>query len=195
MSLILASGSPRRRELMEMLGIEELKIIPAAGEERLPRGAGPRETVEALARAKCAEVFPACDPGDICLAADTIVWFDGKIFGKPHSAEEAGEMLSALSGKTHEVYTGVAIMRGDMAFVGAEMTRVHFREIAPAEIAAYIATGEPMDKAGAYGAQGRGAVFVRGIEGDFFNVMGLPLCLVDSMLKKAGYTLLGGMRE
>lgn len=195
MSLILASGSPRRRELMEMLGIEDIKIIPAVGEETPPMGAGPRETVEALARAKCAEVFPACAPGDICLAADTIVWLDGRIFGKPHSAEEAGAMLSALSGRAHEVYTGVAIMRGDKVFVDAEMTRVHFRALAPEEIAAYIATGEPMDKAGAYGAQGRGAIFVRGIEGDFFNVMGLPLCLMDSMLKKAGYALLGGMRE
>ncbi len=190
MAVILASGSPRRKELMEMLEVKDLKIIPARGEEHPPVGAGPEETVRALARAKCAEVGALAAPGDIVVAADTIVWFNGRIYGKPHSEREAFEMLTALSGAAHEVYTGVAVFaRGEM-HVEAERTRVHFREIAPEEIRAYIATGEPMDKAGAYGAQGRGAVLVRGIEGDFFNVMGLPLCRLDTMLKKAGMELL-----
>ncbi len=190
MAVILASGSPRRRELMEMLEVKDLKIIPAKGEEHPPEGAGPEETVRALARAKCAEVGALAAPGDIVVAADTIVWFDGRIYGKPYSEREAFEMLSSLSGAAHEVYTGVAVLAGGEMHVEAERTRVHFRTIAPEEIRAYIATGEPMDKAGAYGAQGRGAVLVRGIEGDFFNVMGLPLCRLDAMLKRAGMELL-----
>ena len=190
MAVILASGSPRRRELMEMLKVRDLKIIPAKGEECPPEGAGPEETVKALARAKCAEVGAIAAAGDTVVAADTIVWFDGKIYGKPHSEQEAFEMLTALSGATHEVYTGVAVLAGGEMHVEAERTLVHFRAIAPEEIRAYIATGEPMDKAGAYGAQGRGAVFVRGIDGDFFNVMGLPLCRLDAMLKRTGMELL-----
>lgn len=191
MRIILASASPRRRELTEMLGLE-IKIIPAVGEERAPVGAPPAEVVCALARAKCEEVAPNCAPGEVCVAADTIVWLDGKILGKPHSAAEARDMLAALSGRAHEVYTGVAVCRDGVLLAEAERTTVHFRDIAEEEIAAYIATGEPMDKAGAYGAQGKGAVFVKGIEGDFFNVMGLPLCLLDRMLKAVGAgTILG----
>ncbi len=190
MAVILASGSPRRRELMEMLKVSDLKIIPAKGEECPPEGAGPEETVKALARAKCAEVGALAAAEDTVVAADTIVWFDGKIYGKPHSEQEAFEMLTALSGATHEVYTGVAVLAGGEMHIEAERTLVHFRRIPPEEIRAYIATGEPMDKAGAYGAQGRGAVFVRGIDGDFFNVMGLPLCRLDAMLKRTGMELL-----
>lgn len=175
---------------MEMLEVKDLKIIPAKGEERPPEGAGPEETVTALARAKCAEVAALAEAEDAVVAADTIVWFDGRIYGKPHSEKEAFEMLSALSGATHEVYTGVAVMARGGMYVEAERTLVHFRRITPEEIRAYIATGEPMDKAGAYGAQGRGAVFVRGIDGDFFNVMGLPLCRLDAMLKRSGMELL-----
>ena len=190
MAVILASGSPRRRELMEMLKVSDLKIIPAKGEECPPEGAGPEETVKALARAKCAEVGALAAAEDTVVAADTIVWFDGKIYGKPHSEQEAFEMLTALSGATHEVYTGVAVLAGGEMHIEAERTLVHFRRIPAEEIRAYIATGEPMDKAGAYGAQGRGAVFVRGIDGDFFNVMGLPLCRLDAMLKRTGMELL-----
>lgn len=190
MSVILASGSPRRKELMEMLGVEDLKIIPAKGEECPPKGAGPEETVKALSLAKCREVAALSAPGDIVVAADTIVWIDGHILGKPHSEAEAEAMLEELSANTHEVYTGVAVYANGKAQSEAEVTKVHFRSIAPQEISAYVKTGEPMDKAGAYGAQGKGAVFVRGIEGDFFNVMGLPLCLLDSMLKNAGLNLI-----
>lgn len=180
--IILASGSPRRRELMEMLGYD-IKVMPTKGEEHAPDGAGAADTVKALAKAKCEEVAALCDKGDLVIAADTIVWFNNKVYGKPHSEAEAREMLTALSGNTHEVYTGVAVCKNGEMRVEAEKTSVHFREMTQDEISAYIATGEPMDKAGAYGVQGRGAVFVKGIEGDFFNVMGLPLCLLDSMLK------------
>ena len=113
-----------------------------------------------------------------------------RVFGKPKTREEAAEMLRALSGETHQVFTGVTVIRGESVLSGAEMSYVHFRRLSEREIWAYIATGEPMDKAGAYGAQGLAALFVRGIDGDFFNVMGLPLCRLGEMLKLQGVELL-----
>lgn len=190
MSIVLASGSPRRKELLEMLDVKELRIIPAKGEEIPPEGAAPDELVMALASAKGREVAQRCEAGDVIIAADTIVWFDGKVFGKPHSREEAIGMLSALSGRAHEVYTGVSVIRDGRELKRCDTSRVFFREIAAAEMERYVDTGEPMDKAGAYGAQGRGAVFVRRIEGDFFNVMGLPLCMLCEMLKELGVEIL-----
>ena len=190
MSVILASGSPRRKELMEMLGVKDLKIIPAKGEECPPQGAGPEETVKALSLAKCREVAALAAPGDIVVAADTIVWIDGRILGKPHSEAEAEAMLVELADNTHEVYTGVCVIKDGQEMLEYETSRVRFRELSEREIAAYIATGEPMDKAGAYGAQGKAALFVEGIEGDFFNVMGLPLCRLGKMLNRQGVGLL-----
>ena len=190
MNFILASGSPRRKELMEMLGVKNLKIIPAKGEELVSDCAGPEEHAMALAAAKAEEVATQAEPGDVTVAADTLVWFEGRPFGKPHSREEAMAMLRTLSGRTHCVYTGVAVLRNGYERLGCECTAVHFREIPEEEIARYVDSGEPMDKAGAYGAQGLGALFVRGIEGDFFNVMGLPLCRLDAMLKELGVVLL-----
>ena len=190
MSIILASASPRRRELMQMLGVGDLKIIPAVGEETAAPGLAPDELVKALAAHKAKEVAPKCAPGDIVIAADTIVWHLGRVYGKPHSEAEAAAMLRALSGDTHEVYTGVAVLRGETMLLEAERSAVRFRPLSDAEIAAYIRTGEPMDKAGAYGAQGRAALFVEGIDGDFFNVMGLPLCRLGRMLNKLGVELL-----
>ena len=156
MSIVLASGSPRRKELLEMLGIEDMKIIPAKGEEIPPEGAGPAELVAALATAKGREVAA----------------------------------LRSLSGRAHEVYTGVIVIKNGREVSGAERSVVHFRELSEDEIQRYIDTGEPMDKAGAYGAQGKAALFVRGIDGDFFNVMGLPLCRLGAMLKEQGVVLL-----
>ena len=190
MSIILASASPRRKELMEMLGVQELRIIPAKGEERAPDGLAPDALVRFLSRQKAEEVAAAAGDGDTVIAADTVVWVDGCLFGKPHSVEEAAEMLRTLSGRAHEVFTGVTVIRGGVCVSEAERSVVHFRSLSEEEIAAYIATGEPMDKAGAYGAQGKAALFVRGIEGDFFNVMGLPLCRLGEMLKKQGVGLL-----
>ena len=190
MSIILASGSPRRKELLEMLGVKDLKIIPAKGEECPPENVGPAEVVKALAMQKAGEVAAAASKDDIIIAADTIVWFNGRVYGKPHSAEEAVTMLTELSGHTHQVYTGVAVWCGDTVINECEISDVHFRDIAPREIASYVATGEPLDKAGSYGAQGKGALFVKGIDGDFFNVMGLPLCRLDAMLKKVGFNLI-----
>ena len=189
MGMILASGSPRRRELLEMLGLD-FEVCPARGGEHPPEHAGPEETVLALARAKAAEVAEHSGAENVIIAADTIVWLDGAVLGKPHGEAEAADMLRRLSGREHEVWTGLCIMRGGKELAGAERTYVKFRELAQDEISAYIATGEPMDKAGAYGAQGRASVFVEGIRGDFFNVMGLPLCRLGKMLGKLGVKLL-----
>ena len=190
MSVVLASGSPRRKELLEMLGFKDLVILPAKGEEKPPAGAGPEETVLSLAAAKAGEVSRLCREEDLIIAADTVVWIDGRILGKPHSEEEAGRMLRRLSGASHQVYTGVCVQKGGETLLECEVSTVRFRPLTEEEIAAYVRSGEPMDKAGAYGAQGLGALFVQGIEGDFFNVMGLPLCRLGLMLKKQGVEIL-----
>ena len=190
MSIVLASASPRRRELIELLGFEDMKIIPACGEEKAPAGLSPEKLVRALSEAKAAEIAQQCTADDVIVAADTIVWYDKRVFGKPHSQEEAENMLKSLSGNTHSVYTGVTVRKGERVLSRSECTQVSFRQMEQREIIAYIATGEPMDKAGAYGVQGLGSVFVRRIEGDFFNVMGLPLCTLSEMLKTIGVVVL-----
>ena len=190
MTVVLASGSPRRKQLMEMLGFENMEIIPAKGEELADPSLAPGELVEKLAAAKAEEVAEGRAAEDIIIAADTIVWSEGKVLGKPCSEETAVEMLSSLSGKTHQVYTGLCIIKDGIAHSGHEVSKVSFRELSSAEIEAYVKTGEPMDKAGAYGAQGKGALFVKGIEGDFFNVMGLPVCRLGEMLKEQGVRIL-----
>ena len=189
-NIVLASGSPRRSELMHMLGFSDVIIHPADGAERPPKGATPGETVKALSRAKAEEVAALFDDDTLIIAADTIVWLDGEILGKPHFEDEAFSMLKRLSGRAHEVYTGVTVLDGEGEICEAERSVVHFRQLADEEIRRYIATGEPMDKAGAYGAQGKGALFVRAIEGDFFNVMGLPLCRLGQMLAEKGVPIL-----
>ena len=190
MSIILASGSPRRKELLQMLGVADMIICPAVGEEKCDEDLSPEETVCALSKAKAQEVSAKFGADDVIVAADTVVCCDGVIFGKPHSEKEAEEMLVSLSGRTHEVYTGITVIKGEKLISGAECTKVRFRALDEAEIAAYIADGEPMDKAGAYGIQGRASLFAEGIEGDFFNVMGLPLCRLGQMLKTIGVRLL-----
>ena len=173
-----------------MLGVTDMKIVPARGEEIAPEGAGPAELVMALASRKGHEVAEQCAAGDVIIAADTIVWRRGRVYGKPHSRQQALDMLHALSGDRHQVFTGVSVIRDGVEELAYEMSYVHFRELSDQEIEAYTDTGEPMDKAGAYGAQGKAALFVKGIEGDFFNVMGLPLCTLGEMLKKQGVRLL-----
>ena len=190
MNMILASGSPRRKELLEMLGVKNMKIIPAKGEEKAPEGLEPGELVKCLASAKGREVVALCPPEDVVIAADTIVWHEGRVYGKPHSRQQAVEMLRSLYGRTHQVYTGVSVIHEGRELLEYEMSRVSFRSLSEEEIQRYVDTGEPMDKAGAYGAQGKAALFVRGIEGDFFNVMGLPLCRLGEMLKEQGVGLL-----
>ena len=191
MKLILASASPRRRELLEMLHVENLEIRPAKGEEKPHPELTPDALVTELASCKAAEVAAAwARPEDIVVGADTVVVLDGRVLGKPKSEADAAAMLRALSGRTHTVYTGVAVERGGGRRLHAERTDVRFRALTDAEIAAYIATGEPMDKAGAYGAQGYASLFVEHLDGDFFNVMGLPLCALGKLLKELDVSLL-----
>ena len=183
--VVLASASPRRRELLTMLGFRDFIVAPADTDEALPPLA-PADAVRHIALSK-ARVVAARRPGnDLVIAADTLVYLDGEALGKPGDAGEAKAMLSRLSGCRHEVHTGVAIVKGGAEAAFSEKTDVFFRQMTSAEIDAYIGTGEPMDKAGAYGAQGRGAVFIERIEGDFFTVMGLPLCRLVTELRAFG---------
>ena len=188
MSLILASASPRRRELLERFGVP-FAVDPATGPEEVPPGAGPEETVLALSAAK-ARPAAARRPGALVLGADTVVVLDGAILGKPADEAEAFRMLSALSGREHRVLTGVTLVRDGTVLSGVEETLVRFRPLTEREIRAYIGSGEPMDKAGAYGVQGLASVFVERIEGDYFNVVGLPLCRLSKMLESLGVSLL-----
>ena len=189
MKVILASASPRRRELLSALGLE-FEVRPALGEEHPESGLSGGETAKQLSRAKCLEVAAAAGEDDVVIAADTVVCLDDEILGKPANAADAERMLRALSGRDHRVFTGVTVARGDRVLSDYEETAVHFRALSEREIAAYIETSEPMDKAGAYGIQGRASLFVRGIEGDYFNVVGLPLCKLGQMLKELGVDLL-----
>lgn len=180
--MILASQSPRRRELLAFIE-PDFRVIPATGEENISEGATPKQTVLALSRQK-AEEIAALHKGEVIIAADTVVAIDGKILGKPHSVAEAFEMLSTLSGRVHSVFTGVCVIfpdGGSESF--AEETKVEFYPLTDAEIADYIATGDPMDKAGAYGIQEKGAANVKGIVGDFYNVMGLPVGRLARVLR------------
>ena len=188
--IILASASPRRRELLKMLGIENLRIIPALGEEKVEDGLSPEETVRRLALEKAREVYCGCGESNIVIGADTIVYMDGMILGKPEDEAQAAAMLRRLQGRTHSVFTGVALIGRGAELVEVQETAVTFREISESEILAYVKTGEPMDKAGAYGAQGIGSIFIDRIDGDFYNVVGLPLCTLGKMLGKIGVELI-----
>ena len=179
MEIVLCSGSPRRAQLLEMLGLS-FKVKPSNAEEIVPDTDSPEEIVMALAKAKSGT------EGDVIISADTIVWYEGRMFGKPADEDEAFEMLKTLSGKTHEVYTGICVN----GKCGYERTFVKFRDLEDDEIRAYIKSGEPMDKAGAYGAQGKGALLIEKIDGDFFNVMGLPISRLSLMLKEVGVNIL-----
>ncbi len=172
--MILASQSPRRRELLSLI-TEDFRIIPAKGEENLPEGIAPREAVLLLSRQKAEEIYTEYK-NETILAADTVVAIDGKILGKPDSEQQAAEMLRMLSGRVHSVYTGVSVISptGELSSF-AEETKVEFWELSPRQIQQYVASGEPMDKAGAYGIQGSGALLVKSIQGCYYNVMGLPV--------------------
>jgi len=186
MDIILASASPRRRELLERMGIDEFEIVVSDADESLEEGLPPSAQVEALSQRKAAAVAAEAEPGSLVIAADTVVALEGTILGKPADEEDAFRMLSALSGVRHQVYTGVTVMRDDVVLTRHEVTSVEFRSLEPEEVELYIATGECMDKAGAYGIQGYGALLVEGINGDYYNVMGLPVALLSQMLKEFG---------
>jgi septum formation protein len=171
--LILASSSPRRRELLGLLGLSP-EVVPADIDESWIPGEAPIPHAERLARAK-AGVIAARRPDVAVIAADTIVVIDGEILGKPADAADAAAMLRRLSGREHVVHTAIAVAYRNDTASAVESTRVWFRSLSDDAIAAYVATGEPMDKAGAYGIQGYGAVIVERIDGDYFTVMGLGL--------------------
>lgn len=181
--LVLASASPRRRELLAQAGFT-FEVRPAHVNEDSCAEEDPIAYVVRLARDKACGVFGQLeDPDAIVLGADTTVTLDGHILAKPEDASDAARMLRMLSGRTHRVITGVAIATSSGAEVAAEVTGVQFLTLADEEIAAYIATGEPLDKAGAYGIQGYAAKWIPRIEGCYFNVVGLPIALVSTMLE------------
>ncbi|MBA3673241.1 MAG: septum formation inhibitor Maf [Gemmatimonadaceae bacterium] len=171
--VILASQSPRRRELLTLIGIRH-EVQPADIDESYLPGETPRSHVERLAREKAATVS-ALAPDALVIGSDTIVLVDGNVLGKPRDRVHAAEMLTRLAGRSHVVLTAVAVRRGGDERAGVEEVDVEFHPLSPGEIEAYIDTGEPMDKAGAYGIQGYGATIVRRVDGDYFAVMGLPL--------------------
>ena len=189
MGIILASGSPRRQELLKQLGIKDFKIIADTAEELLTAGISPEEQVKKLSLQKARNVSSICNNDDIIIAADTLVYLDNEPLGKPASQTDAIEMLKRLSGRKHSVFTGVTLLRDGKFISEAEKTDVYFRDLTENEIIAYAKTGEPMDKAGSYAAQGGAAVFIKRIEGEFFNVMGLPLCRLYVMLMDFGVTI------
>lgn len=179
MHLILASQSPRRRELMGLFR-RPFIVRVADVDETMDPHRPPFDEVARVGRAK-AEAVPR-DQDDIVVAADTIVVCAGRTLGKPRTKQEAFEMLSFLSGREHQVMTGMTVLRGETVLTCTEVTDIHFRPLSSKEIEIYIATGEPMDKAGAYGIQGGAALFVERIVGDYYNVMGLPVCRLHEIL-------------
>ena len=190
---ILASQSPRRRELLRQIGVQDFEILVPEADESFDPSLSPQEIVCSICRKKAlAARALAADDEAIIITADTMVFLDGLRLGKPTDQDDAARMLRSLSGRTHEVCTGVSLIQGDRILTEAETTAVTFRTLTDAEIAAYIATGDPMDKAGSYGIQGRPALFVSGITGDYFNVMGLPLHRLGQMLKQFGVDLFDG---
>lgn len=174
--LILASKSPRRRELLDLAGLEYI-CIPSDADENVPEDLVPAQVPEYLA-VKKADAVLAAHPEDMVLGSDTLVVCDGQIMGKPENEQDAFRMLRQLSGKAHQVYTGVAILSAGKRDSFTTVTDVEFYPLTDEEIWAYIHTGEPMDKAGAYGIQGKGSLLVKGIRGDYFTVVGLPVAEV-----------------
>lgn len=180
MNVILASQSPRRKELMGLFHIPFFIQVPNADETMDP-GLSAAEAVAQVSRRKAEAVERG--PDDVVIAADTIVVCAGKILGKPKDEADAKDMLRLLSGRDHQVMTGMTVLRGEKGLTCTEITDIHFRELSDREIDAYIRTGEPMDKAGSYGIQGGAALFAERLVGDYYNVMGLPVCRLGQLLR------------
>jgi septum formation protein len=193
--VVLASASPRRRELLTLIGIAH-EVIPSDIDESERRGEKPADHAERLAREKTIAVAHL-HPDALVIGADTIVVIDDRVLGKPRTQDEAAMMLRTLKGRTHRVFTAVAVARGTRLASGVEEVEVAFRDLTDPEIADYVATGEPMDKAGAYGIQGYGATIVRRIDGDYFAVMGLAIGRMIDLIRRLGfrYEFRGGIVE
>ena len=182
--IVLASKSPRRHELLRRMGIEDFSVVTPEVEETYPEGLSPRETVAHISRLKSDAAAKLVGAEDILITADTMVFLENDRLGKPRDEADALRMLKELAGRRHTVCTGVTVRQGEKVEAFTAATDVYFRACTEDELRAYIATGEPMDKAGAYGVQSLGALLVERIEGDFYNVMGLPveklgLCLSE----------------
>ena len=189
MQLILASASPRRKELLGLYGIP-FTVRAADIDETMDPDKPPFDEVARLSREKALAV--PREPEDVVVAADTIVVCDGIVLGKPRDEAQAIEMLSLLSGRAHQVMTGCTVLRGQKDETFTEVTDIHFRPLSPGEIRRYVATGEPMDKAGAYGIQGGAALFCDWLKGDYYNVMGLPVCRLLEALQNIAPDLFVG---
>ena len=189
MQLILASASPRRRELLNLFHIPFV-IRVADIDEAMDSGKPPFEEMARVSRQKALAV-PA-EKDDVVIAADTIVVCQGRVLGKPHSEEAAKEMLRLLSGRDHQVMTGCTVLKGEHCETFTEVTDLHFRPLRETEIAKYVASGEPMDKAGSYGIQGGAALFCERMVGDYYNVMGLPVCRLGQVLQKLAPEMMEG---
>ena len=188
--IVLASGSPRRQELLHRIGIEEFDIRVPEADETYPPGLTPAQVVECISRKKADAAALLCTPDEIVITADTMVFLDDQRLGKPADEADALRMLTDLQGRHHTVCTGVTVRQGDRILTESESTEVYFRPATEEELLAYIATGEPMDKAGSYGVQGKGSLLVEKLNGDFFNVMGLPVLRLSRMLSQFGINLL-----
>ena len=186
MDIILASQSPRRRELLERMGLAGFRVVSPAVDEHMEEDLPPAQLVCRLSQRKARAVREQVGDEGLIIAADTVVALDGAVLGKPADELAAFKMLSTLSGVRHQVYTGLTVLRGGEEHTEYEVTDVSFRELTQGEIEDYIRTGEPMDKAGAYGIQGYGALFISGIQGDYYNVMGLPVCRLGQLLETLG---------
>lgn len=186
MNLILASKSPRRQQLLRQLGVA-FTVQTADIDETMFPGRKPEAEVARVSAMKARAV--CCAPDDVVISADTIVVVDDAILGKPKDAADAARMLRLLSGRAHTVMTGLSVRRAEEVCTNVVKTDVWFRPLTDGEIARYIATGDPMDKAGAYGVQGLASVFVERLDGDFFSVMGLPVCTLCTMLQRCGVTI------
>lgn len=191
MKIVLASQSPRRRALLGQMGLEFTTTSPEIDEDAF-QGRAARDLVQTLSREKARWVAAQLPPDTLVIGADTVVVRDGTILGKPRDEAEARAMLTSLAGQTHQVLTGVTVCQGDRVVTEAEETAVTFRPLTDREIAQYVATGEPMDKAGAYGIQGLGSLLVTGIRGDYQNVVGLPVCRLGQILRTFGVDCLAG---
>lgn len=185
MKIVLASQSPRRKELLGRMGLEFVTQASKIDESAFD-GLEARELVATLSREKAQWIARQLDGETLVIGADTVVVRDGAALGKPKDAEDAVAMLLSLSGRDHQVCTGVTVCRGDRVLTQVEETQVTFRDLTEAEVRQYVSTGEPMDKAGAYGIQGLGGLLVEGIRGDYSNVVGLPVCRLGQMLKDFG---------
>lgn len=181
--IVLASKSPRRQELLSNIGVD-FTVFTQDVDESVDRSFSPRKTVEILAERKCLASVKKLSPGSVVISADTVVSADGKIFGKPRDKQDAYNMLRSLSGQWHEVLTGIAVSDGEKTVVESEVSKVCFRPLTDDEILKYIDTNEFADKAGGYGIQELGCLFVDKIEGDYFNIVGLPIGRLMGILKR-----------